>query len=69
MNTATLEKIPNSIVEKLWKNIDFKTLKSYLQEENIENLEKTYYDKVHDNYWPFDWSLQAINFLTRKRWK
>ena len=41
MNTATLEKIPNSIVEKLWKNIDFKTLKSYLQEENIENLEKT----------------------------
>ena len=65
---VVVSNIPKKFVNKYWENIDYKVLLSFINEEKIKELEKKYYNKIEDNYWPFNWSLEAISFLTRKRW-
>lgn len=65
---VTISNIPKKIVNKYWDNIDYKELVSYINEEKAKKLEKQYYNKNEDNYWPFNGSLEAISFLTRNRW-
>lgn len=65
---VTISNIPKKIVNKYWENIDYKVLVSYINEEKAKKLEKKYYNKNEDNYWPFNGALEAISFLTRKRW-
>lgn len=65
---VTISNIPKKIVNKYWDNIDYKVLVSYINEEKAKKLEKKYYNKKEDNYWPFNGSLEAVSFLTRNRW-
>ena len=68
MKTATIQNIPNKVVKEYWDTIDYKVLVTYINEQRTEKLEKKYYNKEEDNYWPFDWAKEAISFLTRNRW-
>ena len=61
-------KIPEKMVEEIWTSISFNDIKKYIVEENSRKIEKKYYNKNEDNYWVFKNSLEAIQFLTRKRW-
>ena len=67
MLTATIQ-VPNEIVKEHWLTLTYENLKKYIDKENSKNLEKKYYNKEEDNYWPFENSLSAIKFLTRNRW-
>jgi len=68
MMTATIKNIPVKLTREYGNTIDYKVLVSYIYQEKSNELEKKYYNKEEDNYWPFNWSKEAIGFLTRNRW-
>ena len=61
-------KIPENVVKEIWTSISFDDIKKYILKENVKNIEEKYYNKKEDNYGIFENSLEAIKFLTRKRW-
>ncbi len=61
-------KLPEDIVEEIWSSFSYDDLKKYIINNNIKKLEEKYYNKKEDNYGIFENSLEAIKFLTRKRW-
>ena len=68
MSSIILENVPENIEKEYWKKIDYENFIKYLNLSRIKELEKKYYNKKDDNYGPFIWAKEAINFLTRKRW-
>jgi len=61
-------KLPENIVEEIGTSINYNDLKKYIINKNIKDMEEKYYNKKEDNYGIFENSLEAIKFLTRKRW-
>lgn len=67
MITATVQ-LPNEVIKEFGNIITYENLEKYISKKNIKKLEEKYYNKKEDNYWVFENSLEAINFLTRNRW-
>ena len=62
-------KVPDSLIKIYWDKINFERIEEYINNKRIKELEKKYYNKKTDSYGVFNNSLEAINFLTRNRWK
>ena len=68
MSTITIKNPPKSFIKEYWTEVEYKSLVLFLDKQRAKKMEKMYYNKQEDNYWPFSWAKEAINFLTRNRW-
>ena len=64
MITKTIE-LPEQVAKECGENITYKILKAYIMKQSHKKIEDKYYNKEKENYWPFNWALEAINFLQR----